>query len=417
MKAVTTIGKQGLPERNTLGATSATIPEDSIERDADLGIMHHPKLSHVLTGELFRLHNAGFSLLPLGLKREPLVKFSTAVGKPTKRLPLSLVIEKMAGAGSANYAIRLDGLLVVDVDTDTPEARSYVERRFGNSAVQVKSPRGIHHYYQHDGKAPKAIRLPGISIDFKAGCQSLIAGPYAERADGQQYLPLKGKLLSVSALPLFTDNDLAEEEDFEEPMPRSATGKVARGDRHQSLKKRGMQLVHTAEDEADLFDNLRLFRDWECDFPEEVPDSEIVSLARWFWFKRCNNEIWGGRNSPMGMTRASFDQLINVRYGDQAWLLYSFVHSNHEHVGREFSIVPEAILAAGKLQALSKKDIYRAAKILVDQKLLSRRTVRDGKTCKYLYRIAGGRERGRSVDYIHAHNGNPKLSVIEGGQQ
>lgn len=387
-----------------------------VASDADLGIMHHPKLSSVLTGELSRLHSAGFSLMPLGLRREPLAKFKKTDGTPTKRLPLSLVIEKMAGAGSANYAIRLDGLLVVDIDTDTPEARAYVDQRFGESAVQVKSPRGIHHYYRHTGKAPKAVRLPAIAIDFKAGCQALIAGPFAERADRGQYLPLKGRLTIPSDLPTFLDNDLPEDEDFDAPPPRTNAGKIARGDRHQSLKKRGMQIVHTVEDEADLFDNMRLFRDWECEFPEEVPDSEIEGLARWFWFKRCNNEIWGGRNSPMGMTRASFDQLLNVRYGDQAWLLYSFVHSNHEHLNREFAIVPDAILSAGKLQALSKKDIYRAASILVEQKLLWRRTVRDGKKQKYLYRIAGGRQGGGTSDYIHAQNGNSKFSVIDGGQ-
>ncbi len=389
---------------------------DAIARDADFGIMHHQKLSHVLTGEMSRLHSAGFSLLPLGPKREPLVRFKTAAGVPAKRLPLSLVIEKMAGAGSSNYAIRLDGLLVVDVDSDTPDARAYVRERFGDSSVQVKSPRGIHHYYRHDGKAPKAVRLPGIAIDFKTGSQSLIAGPYAERADGGQYLPLKGQLASVSALSAFSDNDLSHEEDCDSPPPRTAGGKIARGDRHQSLKKRGMQLIHTAVDGADLFDNLRLYRDWECEFPEEVPDSEVEALARWFWFKRCNNEIWGGRHSPMGMSRASLDQLLNVKYGDQAWMLYSYVHSVHEHLGREFSIVPEAILAAGKLQALSAKDIRRAAHILVDHRLLWRREVRDGFKRKYLYRIAGGRQGERSTDYINAQYGHTGLKVYEGGK-
>ncbi|NTI03458.1 hypothetical protein G6K88_15650 [Agrobacterium rhizogenes] len=415
MTAVTNMQIDGV-EQILLGANPLIDGRDTVARDANLGIMHHPKLSHVLTGELARLHNAGFSLLPLGLQREPLVKFKTSDGAPTRRLPLSLVIEKMAGAGSSNYAIRLDGLLVIDIDTDTPEARAYVRQRFGDSSVQVKSPRGIHHYYRHDGKAPQAVRQPGIAIDFKSGRQSLIAGPYAERADGGQYLPLKGQLVSGSGLPVFTDNDLPDEEDFDAPPPRTVMGKIARGDRHQSLKKRGMQLIHTVEDETDLFDNLRLYRDWECEFPEEVPDSEIEDLARWFWFKRCSNEIWGGRLSPMGMSRASFDQLLNVRYGDQAWLLYSFVHSIHAHMGREFAIVPDAILAAGKLQALSKKDIYRAAGILVQQNLLWRRVVRDGKRQIYMYRIADGRQGRGSIDYIHAQNGNSKFSMIEGGQ-
>ncbi|ACP24910.1 hypothetical protein NGR_c11250 [Sinorhizobium fredii NGR234] len=395
-----------LPKRNSGEPTP---------HDADLGIMHHPKLSHVLTGELARLYRAGFWLLPLGLKREPLVKFRTGQGGATKRHPLSLVIEKMAGAGSSNYAIRLEGILVVDIDTDTPEAREYVRQRFGESSVQVKSPRGAHHYFRFDGKPPAPVRLTNIAIDFKAGSQSLIAGPFAERADGGHYLPLQGRLDSVASLPTFYDRDLEVDETEVEVDVVNSCPKIRRGDRHRHLKKRGMQMIPVVQTEAELFQEMLLYRDWECEFPEEVPDSEVEALARWFWFKRCNNEIWSGRQSPMGMTRASFDQLINVKYGDQAWMLYSYVHSKHEHLGREFVIVPEAILAAGQLQALSSKDIRRAAQILVDQKLLWRREVRDGFKRKYLYRIAGGRRGERSVDYINTQYGNTELSVIKGG--
>lgn len=399
-----------------MSAQEAVHPSsDTIARDADLGTMHHPRLSHVLTGEIARLYRAGFWLLPLGLKREPLVKFKTGAGDATKRHPMSLVIEKMAGAGSSNYAIRLQGIIVVDIDTDTEQARDYVRQRFGESSVQVRSPRGIHHYFRHDGKAPEPVRLPNISIDFKAGRQSLIAGPFAVRSDGGEYLPLKGHLESVSALPSFVDRDVDDQGDNGAEI-RTGAQRIPRGDRHRTLKKRGMQMVGVVASEAELIEELILFRDWECEVPEEVADSEVEALARWFWFKRCNNEIWGGRQSPMGMTRASLDQLSNVKYGDQAWMLYSYVHSVHDHLGREFSIVPEAILAAGKLQALSAKDIRRAAQILVDHKLLWRREVKEGFKRKYLYRIVGGRQRERSVDYINAQYGNTGLKLYEGGK-
>jgi|GEM_PF-2255113 len=391
---------------------------DLPEPDDDLGPLHHHKLSAVLTGEMGRLYSAGFWLLPLGQKREPLLKFKTSEGDSVRRHQLSLVVQKLVAAGSSNYAIRLRGMVVVDIDTDTPEAREYVERRFGNSTVQVKTPRGIHHYYRFSGRAPAKVSLPGISIDFKTGEQSLIAGPFAERADGGAYYPLKGKLESVEALPPFVDQDT---DDIPTPANESDDGlvvgrRVPRGDRHMHLKRRGMQLIRMVESEQELIGELLRCREWDCDFPDEIPDSEVESIARWFWFKRCNNQIWGGRHSPMGMTRASLDQLLNVKYGQDAWLLYSFVHGIHHHNHREFAIVPESIHAAEKLKALSCKDIRRAAQILVDHGLLTRRKIKEGFKWKYLYRItlSIGGERREVSHYITSQNGHMGLTLIEG---
>lgn len=80
----------------------------------------HPRLSPVLTSEMTRLFSAGYSLLPLGSPdgKKPIMAF-----RGRKRFPLSRVVDKMAGAGSKTYGIRLKGLLVVDVDSDTPQAR------------------------------------------------------------------------------------------------------------------------------------------------------------------------------------------------------------------------------------------------------------------------------------------------------
>ena len=107
--------------------------DDVVAFDADLGILHSKKLPSVLTGEMSRLYAAGFSLMPLGgdTGRRPLLSFKKSDGAPIGRHSLARVIGRMAGGGSENYAIRLKGMLVIDIDTDTPEAREGPDRPAG----------------------------------------------------------------------------------------------------------------------------------------------------------------------------------------------------------------------------------------------------------------------------------------------
>lgn len=55
-----------------------------------------------------------------------------------------------AAACSETYGIRLGGALVVDIDTDTPEARAFVNAHFPKSPVRVKTARGWHAAINRD---------------------------------------------------------------------------------------------------------------------------------------------------------------------------------------------------------------------------------------------------------------------------
>ena len=151
-----------------------------VNLDAHADDAAHPRLSAELTTLMTQLFSAGFSLLPLGGSngKKPIVEF-----KGRKRLPLGVIVNRMAAGGSLTYGIRLDGLLVIDVDTDAPEARAYVEHRFAASGARTRTKRGFHLYYQFiDGKPPKAVRLPNIAIDFKTGRNSVNSGAQTTRA-------------------------------------------------------------------------------------------------------------------------------------------------------------------------------------------------------------------------------------------
>ena len=293
----------------------------------------HPRLPPVLTSEISRLYSAGFSLLPLGGPdgKKPIVEY-----RDRKRLPLSMLVDRMANAGSRTFGLRLKGLLVVDVDTDTPQAREYVERRFGTSPARTRTGRGFHLYFRLAGAKPKQVRLPGISIDFKSGENEFVVGPQSERPDGVVYWP-EGRLAALEGLPWFEDRD----DNTSTPEPAKCNGRYPQGVRHQMLKRRAHQLALAADSFGDLFANLVAFREWEIEKPEDFSDAWLENLALWFWHKRENGELWSGKNSVVQIHRAAVDELARRGEG-LAFLLYGLLVSAHGHdPDARFAIVPD----------------------------------------------------------------------------
>ncbi|WP_394892222.1 bifunctional DNA primase/polymerase [Mesorhizobium sp. AaZ16] len=339
----------------------------------------HPRLPAVLTSEISRLYSAGFSLLPLGGPdgKKPIVQY-----RGRKRLTLSLLVDRMANAGSRTFGIRLKGLLVVDVDTDTPEAREYVERRFGASPVRVRTGRGFHLYFRFSGSKPKQIRLPGIAIDFKSGENEFVVGPESKRPDEIVYLS-EGRLLSPESLPWFDDLD---ECSASEPEPAKRNGRYPQGVRHTMLKRCAHQFARGAASFADLLTNLRAFRDSEIERPEDFSDTRLESLALWFWNKREEGNLWGGTNSAVQIHRSIIDEL--ARRGDGvAFLLYGIVCSAHGHKpDAQFAIVPDGLRASGRLNA-GRRQIYAAIDLLVELSLLHRHVRMSGRRNHNLYRF------------------------------
>ena len=101
-------------------------------------------LDQTLFNEIYRLSRSGFSLLPLGggqNGKSPLCKFAG------KNPPVRQVIAIMNAKASSAYGVRLQDIVVVDVDENSQDIKSLVVRRFGNSPVQVETPRGRHFYF------------------------------------------------------------------------------------------------------------------------------------------------------------------------------------------------------------------------------------------------------------------------------
>ncbi len=322
------------------------------------------------------LFSGGYSLIPLGGQdgKKPTVRF-----RGRKRLPLAVVVDRMAASGSTTYGIRLDGLLVVDVDTDTPEARAYVEERFGRCDYSTKTARGFHLFFRHIGERPTRVRQPNIAIDFKTGPNEFVVGPISERPDGTVYWAT-GHLPPAEHLPIFTDR-------------QALTGalqpirSVARGNRHETLKQQAIQFARHAQTREELGAWLRQFRDAALEAPEEFTDSTICKIVDWYWEKRETGRLYGGQNSTANIPRIAIHRL--ARQGESlSLMLYSVLYAAHGHLaGKTFAIVPDQMRAHGLIMA-GRGQLYSAIKVLMETQLIVRVSKATRRREPDLYRLS-----------------------------
>jgi hypothetical protein len=340
----------------------------------------HPRLPAELTSEMTRLYSAGFSLIPLGGPdgKKPIVEF-----RGRKRLPLSIVVERMGAAGSHCYGIRLADMIVVDVDTDNSKVRSYVKDRFGSSPAQTRTSRGFHLFFRHDGPRPRQVRAPGIAIDFKAGANDFVVGPRSIRPDGVIYDPV-GWLVAPGQLPHLLDRD--------EGPSRGATAiepdrRIVEGQRHTALKEHAHRTAITAASLDELVAEMLHFRDTRIERPEEFGDDQVRDLAGWFWERREAGNLWGGRNSVVGIHRAAIHKLAGS--GELlAFALHCVLLAEHGHLlDVRFAIVPDALRKSGRIKA-GRRQIYAATDLLIEVGLLECVSKARGNRNCHLYRLA-----------------------------
>lgn len=304
-----------------------------------------------------RLYRAGFALIPLGGPdgKKPLI-----AGWTGRRIPLDACLKRMANARSRTYGVRLDGMLVIDIDTDNAATSKLFAERFDTSSVRVRTARGLHHYFAHDGLIPSAVRADGVKIDFKAGSHAFVLGPGSVRPDGCQYIPIAGDL-AATELPLFRDR---------QPVQPAAGGKILKGGRNSALWRRAVEYAPVVDDFDGLVADLTALRDLEFEEAASVPDFEIVKVANWAWKLRLEGRLWAGRNSEVRINRYVIDVLLRRADGADALALYSLLIADHGHEpGKTFAIVPDAMVKAGRLR-MGRNRLYRARDALIEAGLL-----------------------------------------------
>lgn len=291
----------------------------------------HHGIPPEISGEMWRLHRTGFTLIPLGGDgKRPLCDFADR--KPS----LSHAMGLMKARQSLAYGTRLDGLMVVDADEMNGEIEDEIDARFGPASVKTATPRGRHHFYRDPGRAPN-LRGEGLPIDIKRGPHAYVVGPGSVRPDGGEYIGIHGRLGETS----LTEASLA---------PVKAAKSVRQGSRHGFLVKRARVYVELVDSCAELASNLMHDRDAHCEAGgDPMPDAEVVNIAEWAWGKRLEpGGLYEGRNSKFKVERAAMDHLLPQPGGAEAFALYSVLKSAHGHIpGKRFALDFDGMKGAG----------------------------------------------------------------------
>lgn len=232
--------------------------------------LRNPILPDGIRNELARLVRAGFPLLPLGGGEDGKAPLLRAWSGPA--LGLGRILAPMHRTGSLVYGVRLDGLAVIDCDTDSAELVSAMEARFGPSPVHVKTPRGRHLYYRAAGNAPN-LRGEGLPVDIKTGARSYVVGPLSQRLDGGLYIPAKG-LLGTDGLPLLR----APQAPVRGDLQGMEAGAITVGHRHAALVREAVRMIEYVDSAEELASNLAAVRKAYARMPRPCPTANCARL-------------------------------------------------------------------------------------------------------------------------------------------
>ena len=156
------------------------------------------------------------------------------------------------------------------------------------------------------------------------------------------------------------------------------------GRRHEALVKQGHVLVRAASSAVTLCEQLLALRDREFENPTSTSLQEVEQVAAWCWTKRCENNIYGGRNSEFKLNRMALDRLAG---NSDAIALYVTLVDKHGHIaGKEFVLDHAAMKAAG-LTDLSEERFRRARDRLVQAGLLEKASNHVAGKKKRTYRL------------------------------
>ena len=317
--------------------------------------------------QILRLHGEGFGLLPLRDKK-PLVKF-----KDTGPLPAEVVINRIIKVGSDCYGVRLNGIVVLDIDdpASAEELLAEMQNRFGTCGVIVRTSRGYHLYYRYHAGVLPDLQSEGLAVDVKTGSNAYVVGPGSVRSDGVRYDLIKGPLSweSLTAIQGLSAQNavITQQHSNQRPVQHTLDGLVPVGSRHKHLKACGWEMIEHVASYDEIYQNLIHERDNACVDPESYNDEEVQGIAEWLWKKRCSNQLYKDGRSAFKVRR---DALELIKGETAPTALYVQLCDVHGHLpGKMFSLCHESMKRSG-LTDLGRRAFHAAVKRLVAVGLL-----------------------------------------------
>lgn len=316
-------------------------------------------LNQTVLHRVEELLGSGFPLVPLGKGDDG--KQPSVSRWQLSRLGASSVMGQMKKSGSTMYGVRLDGMVVLDLDQKDENLVRRLEARFGQATVHVETPRGFHLYYRVAGSpAPNLRKTDGMAVDVKSGAGHYVVGPKSIRPCGGLYTDKLGRLGITTLMP-FIDAQFRGAAPPPDDLVRTGHNRVDAGKRHHYLVGRAVAEVALCGSADELTRFLLGVRDAECAHPSEVPDAEVRDVADWAVRLYRSGEL----------TAASGGHFRTPRYYARALQpnttasgLYALLRDLHGHLReRKFALNHAAMVEAG-LTNLSERAFAEAVKKL-----------------------------------------------------
>ncbi|MBT4007625.1 MAG: hypothetical protein HOF05_11290 [Rhodospirillales bacterium] len=279
------------------------------------------------------LRSHGLAVLPLDDK-EPRIQFKNWSAPPGKE-----AIEKFIPKfGDSNIGIicHLSGVTVVDIDD--PSLIEAMLERFGDTPLRTATPRGgVHLWYQHNGEHNRDLRTSDeIDVDIK-GHNGIIVVPPSVRQNGQHegkpYQFVTGSWDDLPRLPKILPGALNR-------VTPTPLGAVKQGWRNTSLFKALLRQAHHCDNETDLIDVAKTIND---DFPDPLPEAEVIKTAKSAWDIHARGENWSGKEARFQITRSAYNALSP---DSNALNLFHCLQFSHGARSEPFAVSPKAMRKA-----------------------------------------------------------------------
>lgn len=302
------------------------------------------------------LQRLGFAVIPLG--NGPEGKAPAIRWRNTRPLGLEAFTKKMAETRATMYGVRLEGLIVLDVDSKDERLLAQLEETYGQAAVVVATPRGHHLYYRCDGKELSGM-ANGLPVDVKRGGGHYVVGPGSIRPSGVQYLEIRGRLgespLTSLCVPAACSAD-ASCQAGKTPW-RGPSQKVRPGARHKYLMATAREYVAACETAEELHANLIALREEECLQPDTVSDDEVWRIAVWTFERWSQGRLYGETGGSYQVPRGLARQLYRE---PNALALFCVLRDNHGHRPRATFQLAFGAMKDGGLINMSERAFLRA---------------------------------------------------------
>lgn len=336
-------------------------------------------------GPIFGLHclalsRLGLIVIPTGGPdgKRPLVRFPKRRYSPQNAQRMSRRyandnIAILTGIGSRRLTV---------IDIDDPELLPRMIARFGDTPVQVLTPKGgVHLYYRYSGEGC-VTGLDGLKVDVRGTGGIIIAPPSVRRCEpfkGQAYAFIKGGWSDLKNLPPIKSGSLIRDD----WKPTGSLASVENGTRNDRLFSRLMREARHCDDVESLRDVALTLND---QMPEPLPEAEALRVAESAWGYEEAGNNWCGSGGVVAIPRTALDLL---KSNPNAYLLYSVLKAEHDGIRKEFAVAPFAMAEAGLIPGWSHRG-YRAARDALTESglLVLVRQGGRGKRDPSIYRLA-----------------------------